>query len=143
MDCDFLVIGGGIAGASAAYELAGQGSVVVIERESTPGYHTTGRSAAMFLENYGEPLVRALASASRGFLADPPAGFAGHSMLAPRGVLYIAREDQRAALEALLAGGRDGATTLAEVDAARARDMIPVLRPRSITRMRRFFRSAM
>lgn len=129
MDCDFLVIGGGIAGAGAAYELAGQGSVVLLERETTPGYHTTGRSAAMYLENYGEPLVRALASCSRGFLADPPEGFAGHSMLTPRGVLYIAREDQRAALEALLAADRDGATTLEEVDAARVRAMIPVLRP--------------
>ena len=129
MDCDFLVIGGGIAGASAAYELAGRGSVVLVERETTPGYHTTGRSAAMFLANYGAPLVRALASASRDFLADPPEDFAAHSMLAPRGVLFIAREDQRAALEALLAADRDGARTLDEVDAARARHMIPVLRP--------------
>ena len=134
MDCDFLVIGGGIAGASAAYELAGQGSVVLLERETTPGYHTTGRSAAMFLENYGELPVRALASASRDFLADPPEDFADHSMLAPRGVLFIAREDQRAALEARLAADRDGARTLEEVDGARARAMIPVLRPDYVAR---------
>ena len=46
--CDFLIIGGGIAGASAAFELAAFGSVVLVERESQPGYHSTGRSAALY-----------------------------------------------------------------------------------------------
>ena len=68
MSYDFLIIGGGIAGASAAYELARHGSVILAERETTPGYHATGRSAAMFLQNYGEPPVQALAVASRDFL---------------------------------------------------------------------------
>ena len=125
MDCDFLVIGGGIAGASAAYELAGHGRVVLAERESTPGYHTTGRSAAMFLENYGEPQVRALASASRAFLANPPEGFTDHAIQGARGVLFLARDDQTAALGAALAANRDRPG----VDAARACALIPVLRP--------------
>ena len=51
--CDFLIIGGGIAGASAAFELAATGRVVLIERESQPGYHSTGRSAALYSETYG------------------------------------------------------------------------------------------
>ena len=54
---DFLVIGAGIAGASISYFLAPHGRVVVLERESQPGYHTTGRSAALFIESYGTPLV--------------------------------------------------------------------------------------
>ena len=49
----FVVIGAGIAGASAAYELAKGHAVVILERESQPGYHTTGRSAAVFSEIYG------------------------------------------------------------------------------------------
>ena len=58
--CDFLVVGGGIAGASAAYELAARGKVILLEREDQPGYHTTGRSAAQFVETYGNASVRAL-----------------------------------------------------------------------------------
>ncbi|MGH6949065.1 MAG: FAD-dependent oxidoreductase, partial [Kiloniellales bacterium] len=58
--CDVLVIGAGIAGASAAFELATQGTVVVLERETSTGYHTTGRSAAMFLETYGPVSVQRL-----------------------------------------------------------------------------------
>ena len=57
---DFLVIGAGIAGASIGYFLAPHGRVLVLERESQPGYHTTGRSAALFIESYGTPQVRAL-----------------------------------------------------------------------------------
>ncbi len=65
-DCfDFAIIGGGIAGASLAYRLASEASVVVLERESQPGYHATGRSAAMFMETYGTPQIQALTRASR------------------------------------------------------------------------------
>jgi choline dehydrogenase-like flavoprotein len=45
---DYLIIGGGISGASAAYELAAHGTVALLEAETTPGYHSTGRSAALF-----------------------------------------------------------------------------------------------
>lgn len=55
---DFLVIGGGISGASAAYELASHGSVLLLEAEKSAGYHSTGRSAALFTRNYGGPVVR-------------------------------------------------------------------------------------
>ena len=57
---DYLVIGGGIAGASVAHWLAPHGRVILLERESQPGYHSTGRSAALFMESYGTPQVRAL-----------------------------------------------------------------------------------
>ena len=97
---DFIVIGAGIAGASAAYALSAHGRVLVLERESQPGYHTTGRSAALFSENYGNRTVRRLTAASGPFLREPPAGFAEHPILTPRGALMIAREDQMDALEA-------------------------------------------
>ena len=128
MKCDFLIIGAGIAGASAAYELADHGSVILAERESTPGYHTTGRSAAMFLENYGTLPVLSLASASRDFLVTPPEGFTEAAILTPRAVLYIARDDQISHLEAILADNRNAAAPLERIGGAGACDLIPVLR---------------
>ena len=67
-----IVIGGGIAGASAAFEIARTSNVVLLEREAHCGYHTTGRSAASFTENYGNGVIRRLVLASRSFLSDPP-----------------------------------------------------------------------
>ena len=64
---DIVIFGAGIAGASLAWRLAGQRSVLLLEREAQPGYHSTGRSAAMFMESYGPPMVRALTRASRAF----------------------------------------------------------------------------
>lgn len=125
---DFLVVGAGIAGTSAAAELASHGRVLVIEMESQPGYHSTGRSAALFTETYGPPAIRALTAASREFLESPPDGFAGQPILGRRGVLLIGRGDQRAALDNALA---DGAATegVHALSAAQARTIVPVLRP--------------
>ncbi|MCD0502479.1 NAD(P)/FAD-dependent oxidoreductase [Bordetella petrii] len=96
---DFLIIGAGIAGASLAYRLRGRGSVLVVDMESQPGYHTSGRSAAMFMETYGTPAIQALTRASRHFYEHPPQGFCDHPLLTERGVLYIAREGQQQLLE--------------------------------------------
>ncbi len=125
---DFVVIGAGIAGASAACWLAPHGRVVVLERESQPGYHTTGRSAALFLESYGTPQVRALTLASRAFLADPPDGFCEHPLLGPRGALMVASAGQEALLEEawqVLVGVTSRGERL---DAAQACARVPVLR---------------
>ena len=97
--CDFLVIGGGIAGASAAYYLAGKGRVILLEREDTPGYHTTGRSAALFTMSYGPPVIRALSAASRAFFAAPPEGFAAQPLMTPLGSLDVAGPGEDEALE--------------------------------------------
>ena len=83
-DTDFLIVGAGIAGASIAYWLAPHGRVVVLERESQPGYHATGRSAALYMASYGAPQVRALSLASYAFLSQPPQGFSEHPLLTPR-----------------------------------------------------------
>ena len=127
--CDFLIIGGGIAGASAAYELAAAGRVILLEREERPGYHSSGRSAAQFIETYGSASVRALTRASRPFYEAPPEGFAAQPLLSPRPVLYIAREDQRAALAAQVAEVEPQAAALEELDGAEAEALVPVLRP--------------
>lgn len=95
---DFVVIGGGMAGASAAYELADRASVLLLEREEHCGYHTTGRSAALFSETYGNATIRSLTRASRGLYEAPPPGFAEHPLLTPRPVLFIARADQEASI---------------------------------------------
>ena len=91
---DFIVIGAGMAGSSTAWQLAERASVLVLERESQPGYHTTGRSAALFEEHYGPAQVQALTRASRAFYEQPPADFAEHALVSPRGVLYVASTDQ-------------------------------------------------
>ena len=123
---DFLIIGAGIAGASAAYELSARGQVILLERESQPGYHTTGRSASMFLETYGNETIRALTTGSRRFFLDPPDGFAAHRLLTPRGSLSVGRRDQLSELDrtadALGAKAR-------RLDAAETLRLVPVLRP--------------
>lgn len=96
---DFAVVGAGMAGASVAYRLAQAGaSVLVLERESQPGYHATGRSAAMFMESYGTQQIRALTRASRAFYSAPPPGFCEHALLQPRSVLYVGAAGQEALL---------------------------------------------
>ena len=85
IECDVLIVGGGIAGASLGAELAGQSQVVLIDAESHCGYHSTGRSAAFWLESYGGPVVAELSKASHQFLAD--GGF-----LSPRGAIHVSRE---------------------------------------------------
>ena len=133
MDADILIVGAGIAGASAGYFLAGQRRVVVLERESQPGYHSTGRSAALFTEYYGNAIIRALTVASRGFLEAPPAGFADHPLMSPRGTMFIARDDQRATLARQLEEAQALVPTIHAVDMKRATALYPPLRAGHIT----------
>ncbi|MBC5785804.1 FAD-binding oxidoreductase [Ramlibacter sp. USB13] len=128
-DADFLVLGAGIAGASVGYFLAPHARVVLLERESQPGYHSTGRSAALFLDSYGTPQVRALSKASRPFLDAPPPGFSEHPVLSGRGCLLVAAPGEEALLEAhweLLRSMTPHARRLAREEAL---EMVPVLRP--------------
>lgn len=97
---DFIVIGAGIAGASVGYELSQSGKVIVLETESSPGYHSTGRSAAVMSENYGPALWSRLVTASRSFLETPPKGFTDVALVLPRGAMFLAREGEQAQLKA-------------------------------------------
>lgn len=88
---DVVVVGGGIAGMSAAFALAERGrQVAVVEREATLTAHSTGRSAAQFLASYGEPANRLLSAASRAFLDSDANGLADSAVLVPRNVLWVA-----------------------------------------------------
>ncbi|HEY7901054.1 MAG TPA: FAD-dependent oxidoreductase [Caulobacteraceae bacterium] len=134
IDCDVLVIGAGIAGASIACELAAHAKVVIVEREERAGYHTSGRSAAMFIESYGPAPVRRLTSASRAFFDAPPAGFSDYPLLTPRPALTIARADQSGALEAVAAQLTETGGAFREVSAADAKALVPALRPEAAVR---------
>ncbi len=126
---DVVVVGAGMAGASLAWRLARAGAaVLVLERESQPGYHSTGRSAALFMESYGTPQVRALTRASRAFYTHPPAGFCSHPLLHPRGVLHVARTGQQALLDEALAAYRAEGLQADLLDAAQARALVPSLK---------------
>lgn len=124
---DIIVIGGGIAGLSAAAELAADARVAVIEAETQPGYHSTGRSAAILAQNYGNGLIRQLTSVSLRFFECPPPWVDG-PLLHPRGLLRIARPDQEARLRAVFDDmARDVALTWLTGDAVEA--LVPLLRP--------------
>ncbi len=127
-DFDFIVIGAGIAGASAGYELASQGRVALLEREDQPGYHTTGRSAALYIQSYGNEIVRALTVGSWAFYTGPPAGFTEQPLLSDRGVLFVGRPDQSAELDRLVAETRPLAPHIQRLDPGAARILVPVLR---------------
>jgi D-arginine dehydrogenase len=128
MRSDFLVIGGGIAGASVGSLLSPYGRVIVLEREAHPGYHATGRSAALFVESYGPAQVRALTAASRAFFENPPSEFGDHPLLTARGVLSVAREDQCHMLRSHLAQLRASGSDAHAISTAEACKLVPVLR---------------
>jgi D-arginine dehydrogenase len=130
--CDFIVIGAGISGAAAAYELTRHGRVIVLEMEQAPGYHSTGRSAALYTRNFGNRVVRALNRCGLPFFTAPPAGFGEQPLLTPRGGLTIADADGREQIDELLAlGAHDG--SIVEVSPARARELAPLLRPEAVS----------
>lgn len=123
---DIIVIGAGIAGSATAAELAAAGRrVALLEAESQPGFHSTGRSAALWILNYGPGDVRLLTGASRAMFERPPQGFAEHALTHRRPVLFLAPEAQRAHLEQMVAGGEG----LRPIGMEAVRAMVPLLRP--------------
>lgn len=130
---DVAVIGAGIAGASAAYEISTTHSVLVLEREDQPGYHTTGRSAALFTENYGNAPIRALTIATRDFLENPPGGFTDRPILTPRGAMFIAPDGKDSACAHLIESAGDP-RRLYEIDRAEALRQVPIIRKEWLVR---------
>jgi D-arginine dehydrogenase len=121
MDADFLIIGGGIAGVSAAAALVALGSVVLLEQEAVLGHHASSRSAALYEPHYGAPAVVGLSLASGDALR------AMQGVLSPRGVMMVARADQADDFH------HDAAAmdmTGISVDAARA--VVPILNPATV-----------
>jgi D-arginine dehydrogenase len=125
---DIAVIGAGIAGASLAWHLAPHARVLLLEREPQPGCHSTGRSAAMFMESYGTVQVRAFTRASRSFYEQPPEGFADAPLLAPRGALYVGWDGQETALDTLWHELRSTGANVQRLGAHETLEGVPVLR---------------
>ena len=124
---DYIVVGAGMAGASVAANLAGHGRVAVLEAEEHAGYHTTGRSAALFSEIYGNRVIRALTRASRAFFFEPPRDFAPTALVSPRSSLYFVSRERAAELDVFRADDDVRSGTIA-LNAAQARELVPVFR---------------
>lgn len=126
---DIAIVGAGMAGASVAAEVAEHASVLLLEAESQPGYHSTGRSAAFWSETYGGPLVQPLTTASGPFLASPPRDFADASFLRPRGAIHIADGEGEGALARLRAEFEGSPVQLLPLDRPALETALPGLRP--------------
>lgn len=129
----FAIIGAGIAGASLAYRLSEQlGSgkdILLLEREDRPGYHSTGRSAAVYTETYGPPVIRALTAASRSFFDTPPPGFTENPLLHPLGVMLVGGEGRRGKAEDLFEQCRSLTPTIELLEGREVSKLVPVLKP--------------
>lgn len=126
---DVAIVGGGMAGASLAAEIAGEARVVILEAERDAGYHATGRSAAFWSETYGGRHIQPLTSASRALLAAPPPDFAERPFLHSRGAIHIAGADGEGALAALERAFAGSPVPLARLDRDALAAAIPGLRP--------------
>ncbi|RJG10330.1 FAD-binding oxidoreductase [Pseudomonas cavernicola] len=128
LEADFIIIGAGIAGASTGFWLSPHGRVLVLERESLPGYHSTGRSAALYTVAYGSPQVRALTAASRSFYDAPPTGFSEHPILSPRGEMVVDFSGAPEELERQYLSGKTSVPEIQLLNADQACAIVPVLR---------------
>ncbi|WP_423915782.1 NAD(P)/FAD-dependent oxidoreductase [Candidatus Poriferisodalis sp.] len=127
---DVVVVGGGIAGVSAAFALARRGQqVAVVEREATLTAHSTGRSAAQFLASYGEPANRLLSAESRDFLDSNADGFADSAVLLPRNVLWVAPVGFEDHLDERVEANQTTATGCELLDVAQAIEVCGALDP--------------
>lgn len=129
---DFLIVGGGIAGASLAYELGDAHAVTLLEAEDQAGYHATGRSAAFFSEIHGNATIRALTGASRAFFEQPPTGFSESPLLEPRDCVIVAGKDELEELHEHYAELCQRVAGLSLESAEFAIERVPVLRPSGV-----------
>ncbi len=121
MDTDFLIIGGGIAGISAAARLSPLGSVLLLEAEDALAHHASGRSAALFEPRYGAPAVVGLSMASEQYFNAAP------GVLSPRGLMIVAKAEAKDAYEHDLA-----AMDFTRISVAEARQIVPILNPDTV-----------
>ena len=136
-DVRIAVVGGGIAGASAAYHLTvvhPDAEVLLLEAEPVLAHHTTGRSAAILAGNLSTPPNRILTRASVGFLREPPEGLVDAPLLAPRPVLHVATASQSRFVDELLEAGSGLPSPTAELTPGEAVAHFPPLRKERVDR---------
>jgi glycine/D-amino acid oxidase-like deaminating enzyme len=121
MDADFLIIGGGIAGISAAARMSELGQVIVLEAEDALAHHASGRSAALFEPRYGAPAVVGLSMASEAYFRSVP------GVLSPRGLLLLGKADAADAFERDLV-----AMDFERISVDSARGIVPILNPETV-----------
>lgn len=121
---DVAIVGAGIAAAGMGAQLAQRGlKIVLLESEDRPGMHSTGRSAAIFVQNYGNDTIRALSRASFQYFQNPPKEIFDYSVLGDRGILFVANEANKPHLDDLLAAGEG----LVPISVEKALEMVPLL----------------
>jgi D-arginine dehydrogenase len=123
MSFDIIVIGAGIVGATVAAGLGATHKVALVEAEEQAGYHTTGRSAAIWIRNYGPPDVRVLTGLSHDFFMHPPADIGTERLAVGRKIIYLAPPEQVEALDALI----DLKLGIEEVGLAEVKALVPAL----------------
>ncbi len=126
---DFIVIGAGIAGTSIAAEMAAHGRVILLEMETQPGYHATGRSAAFFAAAYGNHTIRGLTALSEQFFLSPPQGFSEVELIRLRDCMFFGRADQQARLQEM----QNNNARLIAIDGDEVHRRVPILSPEQIT----------
>ena len=130
MKFDIVIIGAGMAGASVAAELVGSGrSIMLLEAEDQPGYHTTGRSAAFWHESYGGPAIQPLTTGSYAFLEKPPADFSDHGFLLPRHAITLGRKEDTDEINAFRKDFAESGVELRDLDRLELEKAIPGLLP--------------
>jgi D-arginine dehydrogenase len=128
-DFDLAIIGAGIAGASLAAEISAHRSVILIEAEAHPGYHSTGRSAAFWDEAYGGPMVQPLTTASGPLLTNPPTTFHDGPLMRRRGALHLGTGADASLAETLLADFADSGVRFEQLARAGLEARVAGLRP--------------
>ena len=126
-DYDVVVIGGGVAGLSVAYFLSERCEVLVLEREDQLAYHSSGRSAAMYIEGYENEVVQELTLAGREFFFHAPEGFSDYPLLSPCGGLTIAAKDELKKLDSYFESWSASCSELSQVSVDEAIELVPIL----------------
>jgi D-arginine dehydrogenase len=128
-DFDVIIVGAGMAGASLAAELAEHRKVLLVEAETAPGYHSTGRSAAFWSECYGGAGVQSLTKASGPMLMSPPPDFSDVPLVWPRGALHIGQPGHENLAAKMFADFAHLETHIESMDAPEIQQLVPGIKP--------------
>ena len=128
---EVIIIGCGIAGASLAYFLTERGmtDILILEKEEQPGYHSTGRSAAVLVEFDLVPSVLQLKLLGAKFFRNPPAGFSEYPLLQHSGILLMLQGQLWESVQQMIPGLRQAGTVVNTLSQQEALSIIPAVSP--------------